>query len=400
MSGERALFVIDNDFGALGTVMYLLHGQALHGRATVLLPQRAHDLHHGHLPVESRPYRSAEDILGVVDEVKPHVVCLFSGYVLALQGVLSVEALRDLVGELRRRGCKVATSDPFLGTFPRIMEADLPTSPGTFRRMVGGLLAPLPGMGPQVETFFSDHARKRLQSHVRQVVEILDETTHVYPVPVDGLGAKGRGMRISFANLAYLRPAEQLRAGASRLPSWLFILAKFDLEFQERTHGKKGFRELVARRIREALDNGRSATFIGPAEVTEALSIEFGANPDVSLLPYCAYQEFERRLLEAEYAFYWQIFSSSTFLRLWNGLPVFFFDPGHNAHLLVPMQQAGLEYYYLADPPIYLGADHYLEAATLASMSQGFRASADESRRRLAELPTPAGMIEAIAERG
>ena len=62
----------------------------------------------------------------------------------------------------------------------------------------------------------------------------------------------------------------------------------------------------------------------------------------MSLLPYCSYEEFEQRLLDAEFVFYWQIFSTSTFLRLWNGLPVFFFDQGHNAHLLSPLQEAGL----------------------------------------------------------
>jgi len=402
----RALFVIDNDFGALGTVMYLLHGQELSKRSTILLPQRAHELHGARLPVANRPYRSTQDILDIVDAEAPEVVCLFSGYVLALQGVLTIDALGELVRELRRRGCKVATSDPFLGTFHRIAEAELPNSP--IPRFLDRLISGVPRAQGRVAGYFRLLGRKRLASHVRRVADILEDVAHVYPVPIDGLEARGSATRVSFFNPKYLRTAEELRRNSDAVSArlhvpggtrrWLFVLAQFDLEFQERKHGRKGFVDLVARMIRETLKAGRHATFIGPAVITDALSVEFGRNASVSLLPYCAYEEFEQRLLDAEFAFYWQIFSTSSFLRLWNGLPVFFFDPGHNAHLLSALKATGLEYYYLADPPIYLDAARPLDGDSLTGQSAGFGASADESRRRLAHLPAPASMLEAIVD--
>ncbi len=62
------------------------------------------------------------------------------------------------------------------------------------------------------------------------------------------------------------------------------------------------------------------------------------------------------------------------------------------------MREAGLGYYYLADPPIYVDADKPLDAAALTGLSSGFRRSADESRKRLAHLPTPARMVSEILE--
>jgi hypothetical protein len=395
----RALFVIDNDFGALATVMYLLHGQAdLCARSTILLPERAHGLHGGHMPMPSRAYRSTQDILDIVDEASPDVVCLFSGHVLALQGVLKISALRELVRELRRRGKKVATSDPFLGTFQWITEAEVPAGP-TIPRWLDRIVGRIPRLRGRVAGLTHRLARKRLAIHVRRIASILDDVTHIYPVPVDGLAAHNRGTRVSFFNPRYLRDGEEPRAGTGGgTPRWLFVLAQFDLEFQERRHGKKGFAELVAAMIRETIAAGRRATFIGPAAVTDALSAEFGGNPAVVLLPYCAYDEFERWLLDAEFAFYWQIFSTSSFLRLWNGLPVFFFDCGHNARLLRPLEAVGLRYYYLGDRPVFVDADAPLDAAVLAASSERFLRSAQESRRRLMSVASPDEMLSAILE--
>ncbi len=94
--------------------------------------------------------------------------------------------------------------------------------------------------------------------------------------------------------------------------------------------------------------------------------------------------------------FYWQIFSTSAFLRLWHGLPVFFFDPGHSSRFSKPMHEAGLKYYFMGGAPIYLDIDKPLEAAALAPMGAVFRESAGESRRRLARLPTPAAMVASL----
>ena len=389
---RRLLFVIDNDFGALGAVMYLLHRQPLSASATLLLPRYAYELHGNRLPVASRPYQSLQDILDIVETVSPDVVCLFSGYLLVDQGLLSLDDLRTLVHALRRRGCSVATSDPYVGTFRHMPEVDIPGRAGAFHR--------------PLEVLRKFLTKKSVQRRVRGVTNILADLTHIYPVPVDAAEAGAGPRRISFFNPRYIRSAGELLENSASVPvatkesaaarRWLFLIARFDLEFQQRKYGKQGFVDLVAGKIREARDNGRLATFIGPAEVVEGLSHHFTRDSGVSLLEACPFVEFEQRLLEAEAVFYWQLFSTSTFLRLWNGLPVFFFDRGHGARILEPLYRESMKFYYMGGSPIQLDVEAPLDAGNLAALGHAVRQSAHESRQRLARLPTPAQMIEAI----
>ncbi len=386
----RSLFVIDHDFGALGTVMYLLHRQPLSAQTTILLPRRAYELNKVRLPMASRPYQSLQDILDVVEIESPDVVFLFSGYLIAAQGLLTLRDLRRLIGALRRRGCRVATSDPYLGTHSQIVDAEI---------AVHGPVA-------RLARFYD---RQKVKRHVRSLADILEDVTHIYPVPIDQPQAGG-AKRVCFFNPLYIRGAEELRANtatvsrlsdpAKRGQRWLFVLAQFDLEFQEETYGRRAFVERVAGKMREALDNGRQPMFIGPAAITEDLSRRFPPGSGVSFLPTCSFEEFQERLLDAEIVFYWQIFSTSAFFRLWNGLPVFFFDQGHNARVLKPLREAGLKHYYLAGPPVYLDIDKPLDAAELARLGAGFSQSAHDVRKRLASLPNPSEMVSAIIEAG
>ena len=388
-SATRSLFVIDHDFGALGVVMYMLHRQPLAQHALLLLPRRAYDLHGASLGVACRPYESLADILAAVEAHSPEVACLYSGYLLAAQRLLSVGDVRSLVSALRRRGCRVATSDPYIGTFRRIPEAELPVPRGALRH--------LGSVGKEIQ-------RKAMQRHVRRVEEILAEATHLYPVEVDL--PKTRPVRISFSNPLYIRSEDELRANRAAVsalapdrpqaPRWLFVIAQFDLEFQERRYGAQAFAELVAARMREALLAGKHATFIGPPAITQALSRHFADEPGATFLATCSFAEFERRLLDAQAAFYWQIFSTTSFLRLWNGLPVFFLDPGHNSRLLGPMHANGIESHFMGYPPILLDLEKPFDVAALDAMGGHFRKAAEETRARLARLPSPGEMFDAI----
>jgi hypothetical protein len=381
----RLLFVMDNDFGALGTVAYLMHRQPLAAGSTLLLPRRAHELHDGRLPIASRPYQSLQDILDFVEADSPDVVFLYSGYLLTQQRLLTIRALRRLIRALRQRGCAVATSDPYLGTFRRIADADVPSGTGFMHRFLHAI---------------------RVARHIRKVADILADVTHVYPVAADTMESGGPVKRISFFNPLYIRSPEELRENSAAVsalsdePSgvrcWLFVLAQFDLEFQEKKHGRQGFADIVAGKIREALDSGRHAAFIGPASLTQALAARFAGNPGVTLLPLCSFEEFEQRLLDAEIVFLWHISSTSAFLRLWNGLPVFFFDQGHVPRILRPLHEAGLKHYYMGAVPVVLDIEKPLDASRLTELSAGFRTSAREACNRLARLPSPAEMVSAI----
>ncbi len=392
----RLLFIVDNDFGALGVVMYLLHGQQLAARATVLLPRRAHELHGDGLAVPSRPYQSLRDILEVAGADPPDAVFLFSGYLLARQGLLSIRELGHLVRGLRRQGCAVATSDPFLGTFPRMADAPVALRTGAIPQALRRGVGHLPWLHDPLRRVLDLAADLRLRRHVRQVSEILADVHHVYPSAVGAM--EGASPRLRFYNPAYIRGDPRVPDAGAEPPRWLFVLAQYDLHYQEERYGRERFVDLVASRLAEAIAAGKHPTFIGPAPMVEALSARFPADSGATLLGRCAFAEFDRRLFDAEVAFYWQIFSTSAFVRLWNGLPVFSFDAGHTAQFSTALREAGLEHYFMGESPRYLDIGQPLDAPAIAQSREAFRESARRAVARLARLPTPRAMTDTLIE--
>ena len=398
------LFVADSDFGALGTIMYLLHGQPLAARATVMLPPEAHALHAEGLPVKCLPYRSDADILEAARAQDAEVVCLYSGYLMAFHGVFRLRrqshspgVLRRLIATLQKEGRRVATSDPYLGTFRVMMDVDLPGR----RRALEQLLVRSPANRVPGAAWLARIARGYEEANWRRLIgSVADELAgcvHVYPVPVPPGGLP----HASFFNASYFStppvPAPAAQAGR---PSWLFVLANFDLAYLETKYGREGFIAQVAAKLGETLAQGRDATFIGPAAACADLAARLGAVPGLTLLSRCSFTEFERRLLGAEVAYYWQIFSTSAFMRLWSGLPVFFFDSGHNAHILKPLYEVGVARYYVAGEPSYLDIARPLDAAALGSHRSRFGEEARASRAVLERLPGPGEVLSRIAAVG
>jgi len=389
----RLLFVIDNDYGALGSVLYLLRGQALASDALLLLPPAAHALHGGLLPVASQPYVGAQDILAAARRHDAAVVCLFSGYLMAFQKLLSTAELREVIQTLRAEGRGVATSDPYLGTFLDLGDAKIAGRVGPLERMfTTGALRGVPGAGA-VARLARRREEKLWRAHLRDVSAALCDSVHIYPGPATAREAPVRSA--SFFNPSFLR-GEEPRTGAATPPTWLFVLASFDAEYQDRVHGAAEFSRQVASKIQETLDNGRRATFIGPPRLRDELARRFGGNPAVTLVPPCSFEEFDRHLLGAEIAFYWQIFSTSGFMRLWRGMPVFFFDRGHNAHILKSLHEAGLARYYVAGEPHYLDIKNPLDERALAAWRPRFEEEARASRAVLEQLASPDEMIREL----
>src|ERR1700722_18921816 len=94
----KLLFVISNDYGELSTALDFLAGQPFD--AELLLPERLFRVHSASLPVARRAYNSPADILSAVAEKSPDVVFLFSGYLYAINGLFTVDGVRQLVEAL------------------------------------------------------------------------------------------------------------------------------------------------------------------------------------------------------------------------------------------------------------------------------------------------------------
>ena len=119
---------------------------------------------------------------------------------------------------------------------------------------------------------------------------------------------------------------------------------------------------------------------------------------DVALIGFCDYQRYVSLLLFAEYAFYWNVASSSSLFRLVNGLPVFFFDRGHVSRWFRSFFDRTVQFLYHGHTPTILDQRDPLIPSRLQSLAQAYRESADDIVRQLKLLPAPEEMVARLLE--
>lgn len=392
----RLLFVVSKDFGCLGMALAFVQGHELGTRAVLLLPGDIHAINKHALPAPSAAYATLSDVLAAVDAHKPDIVFLVSGYLFSNDDLLSDEALTTLVQQLRDRDCRIVTADPFIGLAPRLKRADVD----------GRLL------------FLKHSLRERLigrfhfwrSRHERVVTtRALEDVVHVYPAPTRHLDTADSPHRVSFFNRELMRPhgtshesfdSPNVGSGPTGLPAtWLFIISSVDLGVQEWLLGAPTFDTLVVDKLTRTLEAGRRPILIAPSSLIARLGPELSRRSDVELLSRCSYEDYVTRLLNAEYVFYWNAFSFSLFLRLSQGRPAFFFDPGHLPRVIKPYYALAKRLYYDTWSPPYLDQRRHLDPSQLTML-------AEQQKPELAKLvaywsssPPPAAVVDELLER-
>src|SRR4051794_23969140 len=109
--GVKLLFVLSNDFGELANALELVAGTAL--ETVLLMPDRLWQTNRDLAGTHS--YRGLADLIKAIDQQRPEVVFLFSGYLYAINQLLEVADVAALLQALKERHCRIVTSDPFLG---------------------------------------------------------------------------------------------------------------------------------------------------------------------------------------------------------------------------------------------------------------------------------------------
>jgi hypothetical protein len=122
--------MISNDYGELVITMMMLRGQEFAHGATLLLPERLYSLNRESLPVPTHSYDSLEDVLEIFEDISPDVFFLFSGFLFPNNQLLSRRSVAKLVRHVRRTGCQIVTSDPFLRHLPPGPAARVERDPG------------------------------------------------------------------------------------------------------------------------------------------------------------------------------------------------------------------------------------------------------------------------------
>ena len=374
----RLLIVVSADYGELSNALALTAGTRLD--AALLLPDKLLAANRDGLPAAAARLASPDDVIDAVDRRRPDLVCLFSGYLYAANGLFALEGLGALLGELRNRRIPVATTDPFLGL------------------MHGGGPSPFSPRHP---------ARAWLEAHFGAVARLLEPVPHVYPAPPDPAPRLRWG---SFFNPAILladagrrscaERAAVLVGGETDRPRWLFVLAQEDYGAQAARMGRAPFEALLIERLRDAAAAGRQPVLIAPGGCVDAL-IATGRTPaGAAMLPFCSQSQFHALLMSAEQVFYWNFFTNSAPARLVNRLPVSFFDVGHMAHAMPPLLELGLRSYYPGARLAPLDQRRPLVAGELAARAADQDAALAAARERFRAQPAPEAMVDALLQPG
>jgi hypothetical protein len=402
----RLLFILNNDYGELGLAMYFLQGRNLASTTTLLLPPRLFSKNKDTLPGKTYSYDSIEDILRTVDETQPDIVFLFSGYILPLHQIVSLEETEALVQLLSDRHCKVVTSDPFFGIFSQLNPAEA-SAPEALQLFETEIIKGQPWPYRLSTTF----GNMRILNQFARASHIIRNTTHLYYTrthPDDESIDVGTD-NITFFNPSLVRDAAEsvhLDTSAAAMVSeetsdkhWLFILGSVDYDLQVSFYGEEKFLGILQKKLEETLEAGRRPVFLAPDECVQKLRARAPVHARKDLLTFCAYEDFNARLLNAEYVFYWNLASYSTFLRVINGLPMFMFDEGHLARHVKPMHERMVRWYYQNWTPPCLNQHRALEIGALAALAKDYKKDTDDIVKNLRELPPPEAVIEQIFSR-
>ena len=374
----RVLIVVTRDHGEFSLAMSFLRGQRLAGRATMLLPDNLYPSYRESAGVPATPYAGSDDILAAVDAAEPDIVCLFSGYLFEQGNLLSPESLNQLLQRLRDRGCRIVTSDPFLGlasglTLGQIDTRMLASGQTGIRRWLTRLAVRWRGLGTPV---------------VR--VPALEEVIHLYPtsIPLRADGVE----RWSFFNPAVIRP-EIGDGQPNARRHWLFVLSATDLHCQRASLGIRKFTALLAGMLWHTGQASRQPTLIAPHSVVRLVARHI---PQAELLTTCPFDNFQTRLLEAEYVFFWNAFSFSHLARVANELPLFLFDRGHLARTVKPFYEVARACHFGGWELPYLDQHHALDADALRELATVQRPVMRALRASWQASPTPDQVVERL----
>jgi hypothetical protein len=385
----RLLLVVSGSHGDLSAAIAFVYGQEWAGNAAVALPDKLYHLNRGRLPVHVYRYASVEDIVQAAVTWEARVVIFLSAYGFPIERLTTPAGVQQLVRRLRDENCRVATTDPFLGSASAIVEDDvremLPPVPGWLFRPLLGRLA------------------RRITRALKESHDVLRDVTHLYPMPVDGIIDRTRLRAVSFFNPEVTRrhrgwedTTEKHTAPSARRPSWLFVLGPNDVFIQQRKGGLRRFQKRLMAMFEQAAGAGRRPQLVAPELFMAKLARVLPAGSATQLVPFCSYPEFTTRLLDAEYAFYWNAFSCSAVLvRMVKKLPVFFFDQGHVARFSRRIYEDGVRGYYGGWQPSTLPSEH-LDPAALVDLAAEQNRKVDELVAYWGRSPGPRDAINLL----
>ncbi|CAA0098111.1 TPR repeat-containing protein YrrB [Halioglobus japonicus] len=391
----RMLFILDNDFGELTTVMYMLMGHERLDHFMVQLPERLYQANSEAFPGRTFCYQSMGDLEQAVESFAPDIVFLCSGYLYCMHDICSHQALETFVDSLIERNCKVVTADPFLGVLSQqpissLISIDVPDATEL-------------DLPAHVFTHLESVKKEQDEQIVEQLAgaeRILRHHVHLYPAhahPSATQASETDAREVSFFNPHLLYKAS-LEPDVSTKPHWLFILSATDLEGQLMFEAVHGFREIVVRLLKQAVEAGRRPIFVAPEKFIRELARDLRGYEGVELLSFCAFTRLVSLLLTAEYAFYWNSVSHTILLRSFNGLPVILFDRGHLVRNVESIYDRVVQWYYQGSQPIYMDHHQPLTLAGLDAATVDYKQNSEQMVQDFQRAPDPGSLVREILD--
>lgn len=403
--GQGVLFILDNDFGELTLILYLVLGQNCFRECRVLVSPRLYEKNRDALPGRLGAWTSEADLIQVIDTRRPRIVVFASAYLLPVHDLLTVEALERVIEAARRQGAAVVTADPFLGLISQwssrglseLISIDIPTAADErLRAMKRG----------------ADALLHRALAAVERMVRPLP---HLYPSPTDLTAltpAATDDRNVCFFNEALLLPShladltpnakdEPVAPGG---PHWMFVISLVDFQTQVMFLGAARFAAIVAQLLTRAAELGRHAMLLGPDELRDLLKRELSKQPParrerIHLLSFCSFRRAMSLLLTAEYCFYWNVVSHTILMQLSNGRPVILFDRGHLVRALPALYERVIAWYYQGWEPPYLDHEASLSLAALTDATASHARHREGLMARFRRAPSPADLLESLLGR-
>jgi hypothetical protein len=293
--------------------------------------------------------------------------------------------LERLIRQLRERGCRVVTADPFVGMLSKqdpqtLIRVDIPTDHPQFT------------VEQLTEAKRPDE--ERMRAGYTQSEQILRDMYHLYPSYCDvaeGDVTETDARNIAFFNDRLLRPAPST-LGEAGTPHWLFILATPDHGIQTLFEGG-AFPDIVASKLIETLAAGRHPILIGPRAFVDELVPRMPTAEGIDILSHCPFNQFYSLLLSAEHVFYWNVVSHSLLIRLYNQLPIVQFDRGHLVRSAPGIYDRIVAWYYQGWKPPLRDHREPLTLETVEGWAAEYRQQAGRLLERYRRAPSPDQMI-------
>jgi len=346
---RKVLFFLSRDFGELFNANYFVKNSNID--PVFLLPPGLYDVNRDAFSFPVYQYEKAADVRDAVERAAPDVVLLFSGYLYVVNKVLQTEkSLANILEFIQGLGIPIATSDPSLGL--------------------------LTDVDPTL--FNARHPRYRwMLDHFTRTSGSLEQMMHLYLAP-SALVSRARHLayfnpdaayseaECDFASSRLAREDERESFGAR----WLFVLSPEDANVQSKIHGPEAFFRVVCQLLQGALSCGRKPLLIAPQSYVDALHRAGLIAQGVGAVSACNFPVFLDRLVNAEYVFYWNLFSASIVGRVINRRPFFVFDKGHLAYAMKPLLPIALEHFYPGCDIDRLDAEEPIDVATLDQLAE------------------------------